>query len=236
MRRSFISVVTGLLVLLPSIAATATVVTAIDSGFWMSNSGNGNSGSHDSINKTAFTGVGPNEGIVHNVFFVFDLTAVPNTVHEGSLQLLPAAKDEFRSDAAETVTIFDVTTPINLLRADGTNKTAIFDDLQSGAIYGSATLASADVGSIVTMALSPSAIADINASKPGFFALGIHLTVQDPQAWEEWVRFTAVDDVGTYQLNLQVVPEPSTHLLLLAMVIANSCVARRFRKPYAGLG
>jgi hypothetical protein len=72
-----------------------------------------------------------------------------------------------------TYTVYDVTTPINELRAGGLNRLDIYQDLGSGVSYGQANLFATQNAQSVTIdiPLNAAAVAAINANR-NFFALG----------------------------------------------------------------
>ncbi len=143
-----------------------------DSGWW------DNTGSHTAANKNYVTGqIG---GTQYRSFFVFDLTNTLENIVGARLRLFnptnPPGFGYQSPDPTETYTMYDVSTPIPQLRANGSGQVGIFNDLGSGTEYGSQTVSSADNGRIVTIDLNAAAIAYLNAARGGLAALGGALT------------------------------------------------------------
>ena len=104
----------------------------------------------------------------------------------------------------------DVITDVNILKQDCFDCVSIFSDLQSGNVYGAGVVSASDVGTPIEITLSSLAIADINASSGGLFAVGVHLDELSSTAGE-WIRWSADDEVRTHQLvlNASAVPIPA---------------------------
>src|SRR5439155_12677519 len=83
-------------------------------------------------------------------------------------------------DATETFTLFDVSTPLGALRASGSGQTDIFNDLGSGASFGSQTVSPTDNGNgngkYVSVSLNDGGLAALNAARGGLAAVGGALT------------------------------------------------------------
>lgn len=132
----------------------------------------------------------------------------------------------FGIDFAETFTVYDVSTSAAALSLDYTDAFGIYNDLMTGSVYGSATVSATDVGSIIQVALNSQALADINSSAGGQFAIGLALTsLFDSNNYypdyHEGVRFSMNTEPRTHRLTIDAapVPEPST-LLLFASGLA----------------
>lgn len=87
---------------------------------------------------------------------------------------------------------------------------AIFFDLGSGSIYGTDSVTSNGVGSVVDVSLSSDAVQAINDDMGSLFALGIafndiRLTASDGLDWDEWIRFSGTEEQRTHQLILSPV-------------------------------
>jgi hypothetical protein len=156
-------------------------------------------------------------------FFVFDLSLIPKPIQSAKLVLnvhgtLPIP-GYFSNDPSETYELHDVITPIATL-LDGTGGLAAHADLGSGVVYGSRIFTSADVfegggSNVVEIQLNSSAINAMNGAHGGRFALGGSVTTLDDKLNAEYVfaySFTAYN--GISYLELSLVPEPSTLLLL----------------------
>jgi hypothetical protein len=142
-------------------------VDAADSGWWDS------TGSHDASNDNFIVGT---LGTQYRDFFVFDLSAVSLPIVGAQLRLFQQSGAYGSLDPTETYTVFDVTTPIPDLGASGSGQTAIFDDLGTGASFGSTTVSAADNGGFVSVTLNAAALASLNASSGGLAAVGGALT------------------------------------------------------------
>ena len=154
----------------------------------------------------------------HNAFFVFDLTSIIDNVYSANLEI--ELHDYNSRDASESIVLYDVTTPIDVLVAGGRHLwNPIGIDLETGNEYGSATIRQTDIASIISIQLSDTAIFDLNSSFGGFFAVGVHSTTSDnPQPGlynTDYISFGEQGD-GVQQLVLETtpVPEPSTLILL----------------------
>ena len=71
------------------------------------------------------------------------------------------------------------------------------------------------------------AISDINAAAGSFFALGVASLSLDGVGTDA-IRFSRNTESRTHQLELVVVPEPTTALLLSMSLVAMSVSKRRF--------
>jgi hypothetical protein len=155
----------------------AAVLDAFDSGWY------DNTGFHDPTNENYVTGLLPGAGELRN-FFAFDPSGLPDgTITSAQFQAYNPGVgagdfgDGFQSsDPTETYTLFNVTSPIGTVLGGGFGLTGIYNDLGSGLAYGSQTVSSADNGRLVTVTLSPAAVADLNTKLGGPFALGGDLT------------------------------------------------------------
>ena len=130
------------------------------------------SGRHDQHSPHTFTGFSVLEGERFKSFFIFDLAGVTE-VSGGTLRL--ELEEYFGSDLSEDFTVFDVVTDVVTLNDSHRFRVAIFNDLESGSIYGSGTATPADVGSVLEIPLSAAAIEDINLALGGLFAIGVHV-------------------------------------------------------------
>jgi hypothetical protein len=126
-------------------------------------------GFHDSTNKNYIAGsviVGPTAVTFHN-YFVFDLAGVTGTITSAQIQLFSATVS-----GPGSFTLFDVTTPLAELSASQTNRTDIFTDLFTGTQFGTTTITPVDSGSIITINLNAAALAALQSSSGGSFAVG----------------------------------------------------------------
>ena len=112
-------------------------------------------------------------------FFAFDLSGLTRTYGAATISF-PFANGQYVSEIGpETLVLFDVVTPTPQLLAGGTGRTAIFEDLGSGVVYGSTEVDApyGDFMPAVSLALNADALAAINAKAGvGVFALGTTVT------------------------------------------------------------
>jgi len=155
-------------------------------------------------------------------FFVFDLSGVTAPIGSATLRLFntPASSPFFRNGffsdvGSETYLVSEVSTSIASLVA-GTGGVAAFSDLGSGTPFGSVTATSAANGTFVEINLDSAAIAAMNLAS-GLFAFGGSITTLNGVPDEETLfAFSDSGLLSDTQLELSVVPEPSTALLLAA--------------------
>lgn len=224
----FVVVFAGLMTFSAARPIKAGLISAIDRGWWDS------TGYHLATNGNTFTGHTPSAnpyGIDYNSFFVFDLSSVSGPVTSATLRL--ELEEYLGPDPSEMFTVYDVSTPTAELTASNSGQTSIFDDLQSGTVYATATVAPSQAGSVVTVALSSAAIASINSAAGSTFAVGLHL---DDASWRdrtEGVKFSQGEESRIHQLELtespSAVPEPSA-LVLCSLGLATAAIARRIRR------
>jgi hypothetical protein len=185
------------------------------------------------------TGIGVKENyfvgfssFLYRDYFVFDLTALTKPVtsaeldlylpglvsYEGPGQTIQTRPGYDSPDGSETFELHDVTTPIDQLVAFFATAD-VYNDLGSGVFYGSRTITTVDLDTIVRVTLNASAVAAINATH-GMFALGGSLsTLHDPPQNEYAFAFTG-QSTDTTRLRLTLVPEPiSTALIAFAAMI-----------------
>jgi hypothetical protein len=161
------------------------LLDAADAGWWES------TGFHHQLNQNYFAGflpVTPEEGIFdaleYRNFFVFDLPALTSPLISAQLRLANPGIGNgppgyVSSDPTETYTVFDVSTAIAELRATGSGRIDVFDDLGTGAAFGSQVVSREDNKlpyGLVTIDLNAAALADLRAHQGGPFAVGGALT------------------------------------------------------------
>ena len=155
-------------------------------------------------------------------FVVFDLSSIAGSFTSASL--LVELSSVQGPDPSETIQFFDVsTTDSDLARNFGGNSSSpnpraveIFDDLGSGAVYNNGfSFSASDIGTLLEVDLSSSAIADINDSVGGKFGVGFKTTsiAPDPVV-QEGLLFGDLQTrlPSTLQLVLHqgTVPEPTS--------------------------
>jgi large repetitive protein len=175
-------------------------------------------------------------------FFVFDLAGVSQPIQLAKLALYvpdvnpddPIMGPGYNSvDASENYELYNVETPIDELVAAEAGQLAIYADLSSGSVYGSRTMTAADIGSVVEITLTSSAISDMNATH-ALFAFGGSLTTLDFTRNLEFTFGNTNLDSYVTELRLTLVPEPSTLLLLAIGTIGLLAVTTDFRPVVRG--
>ena len=187
--------------------ADSVTLTNTDSGWY------NDQGFHDSTNKNYIAGhvvVGPVTRAFNN-FFVFDLSGVTGTITSAQIHLFTSGVT-----GSGTYSLFDVVTSTAQLSADQTTRTDIFADLGGGIGYGSISLTPADDGTLITINLNANAIAALQGSSGGLFAVGGNFDA--PFGFSFGASRPDIADPRN-QLILQTepkaaVPEPATMLLL----------------------
>lgn len=201
--------VVALLFLFLILPGWADIVTPFDRGRYLA------TGYHDTSGHSYAIGSPGELDYLSNHFMAFDLSGI-------SEQILSA---EFRIDSPyyssadpfETYKIYDITSDMNSI-LDGSAGVAGFNDMQTGNLYGSIDVSSADNGTILSIQLNSMAIQEINNHLGGWFALGGTVSTLDfvnPRT-EEIFGFSDPDDpTDGVSLVLTVIPEPSVNALLL---------------------
>ncbi|BBO32513.1 hypothetical protein PLANPX_2125 [Lacipirellula parvula] len=156
-------------------------------------------------------------------YFIFDLSGVHGSVV--SAELLLENGQVKSTDPFETVSLYDVTTPISVLLDRLAIPTdATFNDLGTGVKYATNSdfSSAADTNVIRTFTMNQDGLAAINAKIGSVFVFGASMESLDP-------RRNADDTIsGTYSmLRLTVVPEPAAALLALSAMIGFASLRRR---------
>lgn len=123
------------------------------------------------------------DGVESRSYFVFDVGTVPSTVTGARIRLLN--KRYYSTNTSEEIELFDVTTPVSEV-VGAERRDDIFDDLGTGASYGTTTLVANattnDFDNVVQeyfeVVLTQAAINGINqatAQGQRYFAIGIKL-------------------------------------------------------------
>jgi hypothetical protein len=124
-------------------------------------------------------------------FFSFDASLLPGCARSATLQIPTGARsgsgDFFASPAGGTLVLHDVSTdPLTLNTTAGPNP-AVFDDLGTGAFYGSRFFPTVGpyASDSFTLTLGAAAIHDLNDafSKEDFFSVGGMIAGEPPQTW-----------------------------------------------------
>lgn len=120
-------------------------------------------------NDNTITGV--SGGNTYNSYFVFPLAGVTAShIVDVTAEL---ELESLLGVTAATASVWDVTTPPAQLETTALNA-AIFSDLQSGSMYATKTLVTADVGAVLSIPLSAQAAADLRTKLGQDFAIGVH--------------------------------------------------------------
>lgn len=207
--------------------ATAQVITleAVDSGWY------NNTGFHNPVNTTYV--VGALGGAQYRNFLVFDLSGITDPIASAQIRLLNAGSPPgFASgDAQETVTLFDVSTPVSTLRAGGGGLAGIFDDLGAGTTLATQTVEAASNGTSVLFDLNDAALSSLSAGGGGLFAVGGAITTLDAAGGDQYAFGFSPGGARQLVLNLTAIPEPSSLLLAGTMVVVVPLVRGRRRAP-----
>ena len=144
-------------------------------------------------------------------FFLFDLSGVTGTIVGASLEI--SAGTYVSSDASETFSLFDVTTPLASL-VDGTGGLAAFNDLGSGTTYGSRVFTASDPAfTPVTIALNAAALTSL-LSGGTLFGMGGAVTSLGSATELLFGNTGFVEYKARLVLEMETVPEPATLILL----------------------
>ena len=213
----------ALLIALP-VGADEVVLDATDQGWYAKDLGvNFGDGVHTASNENTLTGRATNDRDLRS-FFVFDLTAEAEPVIAAELRL--ELENYSSGSASESFGVFDVSASASELNTDygddDPDGLAIYDDLGSGEVYASKTVAPVDVGSVIAIPLSAQAVSDLNASLGTDFAVGLDLdSSNDGGGVVEFIRFSLNDEPGIQQLVLtRAAPVPVASASGVAMLAA----------------
>jgi hypothetical protein len=207
MKRSLLSLLSASI-----LACSATAASASTTFVGFSNSGFYNSGATSASTNGNFATGWFVAGITEEIrdWFSFDLSGVTGTITAATLNLQMPASGFLSPDPTETLTIFDVTTsPATLALHNPT--TAIFDDLGTGTVYGSADIAFVPAGNSVQVPLNATGVAFLNAHK-SLFAFGGAVTSFSPTDTQTQALFNSSNFDNFVSLTLQIAdaPEPSS--------------------------
>ena len=160
-------------------------------------------------------------------FLTFDLSGVSGNVIAARLKIRAAESDS--PDGEETLDVHAVDLDAATLNARTGSAKPIYDDLGSGPLLarGGFKIGQAP-GGRVWIDFLPAGIAEINAKRGGFLAIGLQLgSLRLDDAQDEFV-FTNSGGFANF-LELTVVPEPSTITLATVSLLAVSITRRRIR-------
>lgn len=197
----------------PASAQTITVSHAFSGGnrgWYASTSGI----NHDPDSPNYFTGTGA--PVKARSYFVFDLSTLDLTG-----KVLSGARIKLRrfdQTGAQTVTFWDVSTPMVSLKND-TSNLATFEDLGTGVNYGSTPVPTGSNSDIITFALNGAAMASLSAAAGGEWATGASTSGEGSDANSN--IFEGSNDPGTHHtleldlLDASAVPEPGALAMFL---------------------
>jgi hypothetical protein len=147
----------------------AITLDAVDTG-WIASTGN-----HDPTNPNYIVGECSScSNPAFNDYFRFDLSNVGVEITSAVLSV--GNGEGYAAGPLSMLSLFDVTSPLSSLdlgrpRNDA-GGIAIFDDLQSGVLYGSRAITGVVLNSQVDTDLNLAAVAALNAARGGQFAIG----------------------------------------------------------------
>ena len=147
-------------------------------------------------------------------FFTFDLSALSLPVISATLEL---QRYEYWSTAdSETYGLFDVSTDAVTLNNNVGTSTPIFEDLGTGTSYGEFEIFAEGLPEdILSFELNAAALADIDAAAGGWFSIGgVLLSPGSPVGDGTERLFGRSTGAGTQRLVVEVIPEPTTVVLL----------------------
>jgi hypothetical protein len=226
----------GLLLALSAVAKADPLVLSSSAQGWYKNDGTNNGVAP--VNQPAANNyfVGASSGQVLRNYFVFDLTYVTG-ITSAQLRLFRPGDSRLGSDPSETYVLYAVQQNPAVL---GTQAgVAIYDDLGSGTVYAEITLPTPNFfgNSFVTIDLNAEALAAIQSSSGGLFAIGGAVTtLRTPtvQFGSEGLFGGSFGTAAQLLVNGQTVPtpEPAT-MLLLATGVGGLLAAKVRRAPRA---
>jgi hypothetical protein len=176
--------------------------------------------------------VAPNvsEPIEYRNFFVFVIPANVRSVSSATLHI-PNPNHGYNSpQPTETVTFFDVVSPINEVMEGGTGLLPHFNDLGEGVSYGSVVVNATDVGKYINVSLNVAALSDIQSARGDLWAIGGKLTTIGSGPFETVFGNTPVHDLPYLTLEAQLIPEPTARVLLYSAVAVVFASSRRWQQ------
>jgi hypothetical protein len=167
---------------------------------------------HDD-NENYFVGIGLLHQMDHRDFFTFDLGSLPAAPVVSATLRLTRFGSSTANEATETLAFFDVSTDAATLNQNDRLDLGIFADLGSGKSYGVFDVPGMGPDmDVFEFALSPAALADIQAAAGGWFSIGGMLASDDGSD----ALFIGSSSYASIQQLVVVIPEPATGALLMA--------------------
>lgn len=157
------------------------------------------SGVHKGHQNT-FTGTISQE---HRSFFTFDLGGVSGSqVISATLRLEVA--NYYGPDPSEAFSVWDISTPTAALQST-TTSVAVFNDMGTGATYGSFSADASSPNTVIDIPLNAAARADILGALGGDFSVGV--TCDDlTSPGTQGARFSSSSESRIHELVLEVLP------------------------------
>jgi hypothetical protein len=183
--------------------------------------------SHPSTDNYA-TGFFLGNNVETRGFLTFDLSSIAAQVTSARLEIRVGGT--MSPDGDETVNVYAVSTDAAILNAKTSPAPAIFDDLGSGALLannGVKTGQAAD--NRVPFEFSPLGLMEVNASRGGFFSVGLTVASLRPQRSHDEFVFTSSAGFPNF-LELTLVPEPSAFVVAASSLLGLSVIRRRRRR------
>lgn len=198
-----------------SVQASSVTLDWNDSG-WYTDSGN-----HSATNKNYIVRTNGN-GNMRN-YFVFDLSSVAGTITGATLKL---TNPQTSAISTASYTLYDYAGAISSLETD-TSNLGIYDDLGTGAVYGTQNNFRS---SLSNLSLNSAALSALN-SNHGLFALGGALTSTGESYFETYGNTGYAMNVRQLVLTVSdsptAVPEPGTLALASLGLLGISALRRR---------
>jgi hypothetical protein len=173
-------------------------VKKVGTNFWRGWQANATA-THDTGNDNTITGT--TGSTTYNSYFVFSLAGfTASNIAEVKLEL--EMESYVSTDANETLSIWDVTTPSATVETTGLNA-AVYNDLGTGHKYGMATVTTTSVSATVPVSftLDAQAATDLKGKLGSEFVVGVHLDVTPG-----YVRFSSAAEPRIARIIVKYTP------------------------------